>query len=209
MAHGFRDKALLRVISGYRTISASATKVVAEILPIDLLTNERRRLYEREDGGTPNSERRKERQAWRDGRPSGQRQRKWPSGQKYLYPIVIDRHRHTDYFITQILTGHGSFKVYTHRIGKVAEERCAYCEHKDTVAHTMFECNRWEIDRQRVKNVEVGVLLNENNLIEEMIESIEKWTSIKKYIGRVMKLKEAEERDMQRIDIRRAQHLNP
>ncbi|KAJ8967299.1 hypothetical protein NQ317_018778 [Molorchus minor] len=186
MAHGFRDKALLRVISGYRTISASATQVVAEILPIDLLTKKGEGFTKEKTGVPPNSEK-EERETslerWQAQWTETTEVAQWT---KVLIP-----------------------DVYTHRIGKVAEERCAYCEHKDTVAHTMFECNRWEIDRQRVKNVEVGVLLNENNLIEEMIESIEKWTSIKKYIGRVMKLKEAEERDMQMIDIRRAQHLNP
>ncbi|KAJ8950491.1 hypothetical protein NQ314_007878 [Rhamnusium bicolor] len=47
-----QKKALLRVISRYRTIFASAIQIVVGILPIDLI-DERRRLYEGEDGGTP------------------------------------------------------------------------------------------------------------------------------------------------------------
>ncbi|KAJ0174889.1 hypothetical protein K1T71_009997 [Dendrolimus kikuchii] len=48
----------------------------------------------------------------------------------------------TNYYITQVLTGHGCFQDYLRRIRKVDTETCPNCEKVDTAAHTILECER-------------------------------------------------------------------
>lgn len=59
-------------------------------------------------------------------------------------------------FVTQFFTGHGTFGIYTHRIGK-AIDRCIYCGKR--------EC-AWE----RIElEWEFGIGLDENNVVNIML----------------------------------------
>lgn len=53
-------------------------------------------------------------------------------------------HKEIDFYITQFLSGHGSFNSYLHRIGKVPDQTCNYCgEEVDNPEHTILRCSRW------------------------------------------------------------------
>ena len=51
-----------------------------------------------------------------------------------------------NYYITQMLSGHGYFIKYLYRMGKIASTYCLYGEGEvlDDTKHTVFECNRWQ-----------------------------------------------------------------
>ncbi|KAJ8964370.1 hypothetical protein NQ317_003015 [Molorchus minor] len=112
------------------------------------------------------------------------------------------RHRRCDYYTTQGLTGHGSFKAYTKRIGKTEDEECIYCGAIDTVEHTLFQCERWE----RVRNEssrKMGLALSPENLVNEMINDQKQWIIGQEMIRRIMEEKEKEERASQERGRRR------
>ncbi|KAJ8910472.1 hypothetical protein NQ315_015607 [Exocentrus adspersus] len=48
-----------------------------------------------------------------------------------------------DYYMTQALTGHGSFLSYLKKIGKTNDDAYPECREPDTACHTLFECERW------------------------------------------------------------------
>jgi len=110
-------RSLLRVISGYRTISAAAVQAVAGVPPVDLLINERTRIYK----GLQNQcgAREETMQKWQDRWTQETVKAQWT---KKLIPDLTKwtncKHRRTNYFFTQALSGHGSFKSYTNRIQK-------------------------------------------------------------------------------------------
>ncbi|KAJ8977202.1 hypothetical protein NQ317_011213 [Molorchus minor] len=144
--------------------------------------------------------------------PTMQSQRAWEGnnevGQwtKRLIPDVRRwakcRHRRCDYYTTQGLTGHGSFKAYTKRIGKTEDEECIYCGAIDTVEHTLFQCERWE----RVRNEssrKMGLALSPENLVNEMINDQKQWIIGQEMIRRIMEEKEKEERASQEKGRRR------
>ena len=56
-----------------------------------------------------------------------------------LSPWFHRRHGEVDYYLTQMLTGHGLFRSYLHKMGKVRDPQCSYCEDpKDDALHTFF-----------------------------------------------------------------------
>ncbi|KAJ8911231.1 hypothetical protein NQ315_014943 [Exocentrus adspersus] len=166
-------KMLIRVASAYRTVSTRALQVITGIIPIELIIEERQILYHREDGSTEAAKREEREntiQKWQDIWNQTEDVAQWT---KQLIPQVDDwlkcRHRKTDYYLSQILTGHGSFTAYTNRIGKTDSDACRYCSGIDTTAHTLFECPRWQIERNRV-NAVIGSDLSTENIVRFMLQ---------------------------------------
>ncbi|KAJ8910522.1 hypothetical protein NQ315_012819 [Exocentrus adspersus] len=163
----------------------------------ELIIEERQILYHREDGSTEAAKREEREntiQKWQDIWNQTEDVAQWT---KQLIPQVDDwlkcRHRKTDYYLSQILTGHGSFTAYTNRIGKTDSDACRYCSGIDTTAHTLFECPRWQIERNRV-NAVIGSDLSTENIVRFMLQDEKDWQTIYIYIRNVMKTKEVEER---------------
>lgn len=53
-----------------------------------------------------------------------------------------------DYYVTQVLTGHGCFRAFLHSIQRANTPNCWFgCEAPDDAEHTFFRCIRWEILR--------------------------------------------------------------
>lgn len=50
------------------------------------------------------------------------------------------------------MTGHTSFKSYTWRIEKDANDECVYCGEVDSAKYTIFECTRWVEVRKKVRS---------------------------------------------------------
>lgn len=197
MLTSIQRKMLLRVTSAYRTTSAKALQVVAGVTPIDLLVMERNALYHREDGRTTQAkieERTRTIEKWQQIWYNTEDEAQWT---KLLIPNIREwitcRHRRTDYFLTQILTGHGCFKTYIKRIGKTEDDACTYCGQTDTVAHTMFECNRWSVEREELFQ-NIGVRLTAENLVGKMIQTKDNWEKVNIFVRNLIKRKEEEER---------------
>lgn len=197
MLAGAQRKVLLRVASAYRTVSIAAIQVITGVIPIDLLVEERRYLYKHNDVDLQTAKIVARRNSvtrwqarWEDNNTKGQ----WT---KRLIPNIAKwldcTHRQLDYYLTQVLTGHGAFKTYTRRIGKEENDTCVYCGESDTVEHTVFQCNRWGGIRETVY-AQLGHDLDPDVMIERMIQTQGNWTIIHNMIKTVMRNKEMEER---------------
>jgi len=102
---------------------------------------------------------------------------------KTLIPVIqcwVKRpHRKLNYFLTQALTGHESFRAYTISF-KSNWPECIYCGQIDTAEHTLFYCERWTADTP-------------NHLILLMTRGREDWELIDQTIIKIMRSKENEE----------------
>lgn len=190
-------KMLLRATSGYRTTSAAALQTIAGMPPITLLIDERKRLFERQDASSGPAKKEE-----RD-RTVGIWQRMWNENTgtaqwtKKLIPDINKwtncPHRTIDFYLTQVLTGHGCFGSYLHRIGKKTDDICFFCEQSDSPEHSIFHCPRWIEQRLRCEAT-IGQQLSVGNFCVMMVSSKANWTAIHSLIVDIMKLKSEEER---------------
>lgn len=206
MMESTQRKMLLKITSAYRTVSYNAATVIAGVTPIKIQILERVRLHKRKNEGTEITEgiRREEKDTswtkWQTEWENNLTDAQWT---KTLIPHLRVwlkcEHRNANYFLTQFLSGHGSFRRYTHRIGKTNDARCIYCRQiqEDSPEHTVFKCTRWREWRKEIIDKE-GTLTPEN-IIEKMTSSKESWESIQDFITRIMKTKEGEERDYKEL----------
>lgn len=190
-------KGLMRVISSYRTVSTEALQTIAGIPPMDLLAKERRLIYESGRGHDPQMRteiRTRTMTEWQDRWDQLESKAQWT---KRLIPNlsrwVECKHREVGYFLTQFLSGHGSFRTFTHRIGKDMDNHCLYCGETDTPEHTVFQCPRWGRERESFLT-QLGIRVDAGNIVEIMINSKENYKNIKTYIDELMKRKDKEER---------------
>lgn len=185
---------LLRVASAYRTVSGTALQVVTGTLPIDLAVHERAEVHRHQGGGKEarSVARQNALNAW---------QRRWDSeGTKAQWTKRLIRdvaawvqcgHREVDYYLTQALTAHGTFRAYAKRFGKDTEEACIYCEELDTAEHTIFSCHRWNSIRLPVYK-ETGCI-TPDTMVQRMLESREMWENIHGMVKAIIKVKESDE----------------
>ena len=74
-----------------------------------------------------------------------------------LSPWFHHRRGEVDFYLTQMLTEHGLFRSYLHKMGKVGDPQCLYCgDHKDDALHTFFRCERWAQELSDREGVLVG-----------------------------------------------------
>lgn len=195
----YRDKLLsrqrkfaLRVSCAFRTVSVDAAAVIARVLPIDLLLEERKAVF-----GKTDDEKARERESllakwqlrWRESEKG-----KWT---KTLIPEIkpwLERtHGEVDYHLTQVLSGHGCFQQYVHKIGKVALPTCLFCEGLDDAEHTLFICPRWIREREET-SILLREQINKDNLVQVMLKSNYNWGKVKEMVKSIMKTKEETER---------------
>ena len=113
----------IRVCSAFRTASGEATWVIAGMLPIDIIADEGKRIYDAKKGnllsgpGIKRKERDRSMQIWQD---------RWSTSQKgrWTYKLIpkielwINRnHCEVNYHLKQFVTGHGGYRSYLHKYG--------------------------------------------------------------------------------------------
>ena len=117
--------AALRVARTYRTVSDITLSVIAGLPPLDLLATERAIKY-REGRHTEEDNVSQGRcHGQLSGRASEEWQRRWDLAEegRWTHHVIPDvekwigrRHGFVTYHLTQVLTGHGCFRSYLHRI---------------------------------------------------------------------------------------------
>lgn len=156
--------ALLRMARAYRTVSTEALQILTASIPLNLLLQERQRLYEakklRENVGELESH-----ETMKEVRDSLRNEtlekwnHQWTASQNgrhtfEFFPTVQDRMQKDwltpDYYTTQLLTGHGDFKYYLNRFGIKADESCT-CGQSDTAAHILLDCEQYAEPRRVLK----------------------------------------------------------
>lgn len=149
-------KLLLGVTKGYSTISHEAIRVIAGVIPIDLMVEERIKRRTDKENGIEDKESKKLRReetilTW---------QRRWETSTKgretFAYiPDVRQRkrvHWVTDHYTTQFVSGHGNFKAKLHGFNLVPSDRCDHCEEVETAQHVLMECAFYEEERTELKD---------------------------------------------------------
>ncbi|XP_077289984.1 uncharacterized protein LOC143913841 [Arctopsyche grandis] len=97
------------------------------------------------------------------------------------------------FHLTRLLTEHGCFGKYLHRIKKEAETKCYHYEAEvDDAEHTLFVYPAWAEEREGME--EIGATSPEN-LGKKLIEKMDAWVIIDTFASTVMRKKEAHERE--------------
>lgn len=136
----------MRIVSAYRTISECAVLVLASLPPFDLLAGERAEVTAGLKLGTKDKTecRRAARQRVLDSW-----QRRWDEADKgrwthrlipNLKPRVERKHGQVDYFLAQVLSGHGGFNAYLKRFARTERAECNLCGEYDDAEHAIFRC---------------------------------------------------------------------
>ncbi|KAL1446824.1 hypothetical protein WDU94_015654 [Cyamophila willieti] len=182
----------LRVACSYRTVSTDAIAVLARVIPIDLMCEERSQTWGK-DGDEKERQRNLTLNKWQT-RWSESNKGQWT---RTLIPEIAPwfnrKHGEVNYHISQALSGHGCFQSYVNKIGKAATPRCLFCEEIDDPEHTLFGCVRWIREKESTEAL-VGENLRKENLISLMLKNVENWNAIANMITKIMKNKEEIER---------------
>lgn len=147
----------IRTTRAYRTVSTEAAQVLAGTIPVDLLARERSEIHHETRGVVATQVQKRLLKSTARAATLAAWQERWDASAngRWTHSLVpnIERwcgrkHGECSYHTTQILTGHGSFGEFLHRIGKAETPGCVYCnEDKDDAGHTLFECQRWAAER--------------------------------------------------------------
>lgn len=196
--------ALVRVVRAYRTVSLEALCVLAGCPPLELLADERRRVFARHRvasscNGTQESRsmtKREEREAtiglWQD------RWSRAPNGRwtfqliNKLKPWINSGPKLLTFHLTQVCTGHGCFGKYLAKIGRRDSPLCWFgCAVPDDAEHTIFTCGRWAADREATEAM-TGPL-NASNFIDQLMDTAH-GPIVRNFVEQIMKTKEDYER---------------
>ena len=179
----------LRVTSSYRTVSEPAVLVIAGVIPVDLLAQGRKFVHEME--GTLGRARSRE---VAKEQALGAWQRRWMEDTRGRWTAKLigelstwfnRRHGEVNYYLTQMLTGHGLFCAYLHRMGKVGSPQCRYCgAQKDDALHTFFHCGRWVLERGRID--EALGQISPDNIVGVMLQCERNWTMVAGFVQDVL-----------------------
>ena len=87
-----------------------------------------------------------------------------------------------------MLSGHGYFRKYLHRIGKTASPYCHYEEGDvvDDAEHTVSEYARWQSYRNILTSIVITI--TGANIVGVMIARRENWASVVNYVERILRL---------------------
>lgn len=107
--------------------------------------------------------------------------------------------------MTQVLTGHGKFGWFLHRIRAEETPGCHHCmaRPEDTVEHTVEVCPAWDEHRRVLVGVIGGGDLSRRALVEAMVRSEEGWNALAPFCDAVMLAKEEADRIRIRLERQR------
>jgi hypothetical protein len=199
-----------RAIRAYRTVGFEAATALAGTLPWDLEAAVLRDVYCRRTdircrGGRPAPD---EVEGWRrEARETAIEA--WalrlanPSAGHWtitgLQPVLLEwlkrRFGTLTFRMVQLLTGHGCFGRYLHRIARREETgRCHECgASEDTAEHTLQVCSSFAVERQVLCAV-IGVDLTMPAILRAMVGDRTGWDAVATFAETVMARKEAAER---------------
>lgn len=173
----------LRVCSSYRTTSEDAAYVIAGMIPIDILADEAKRIYEAKQINGHNgvniqeTERVVSLEKW---------QSRWDESPKgrWTHKIIPNikcwlerKHGETNYFLTQFLSGHGGYRSYLYRFGLDESPMCPCCNVLENPEHVVFFCPRFKEERERAEET-VAQSLNVGNIVNILIKDERCWEAI-------------------------------
>jgi hypothetical protein len=180
----------LRIASSYRTVLKPAVLAVAGVIPIDLMAFERKRVFE---GRLSRAEARlRTMEKWQQRWLTDERGRWTARLIGDLGPWVDREFGEVDFYLTQLLTGHGCFGAYLHKMSLIDSPECQYGDSmNDDAQHTFFFCERWGAERRELE-LAVGPI-SPDTLIDVMLTSLRSWNTVSAFCRRVLRQKRAEQ----------------
>ncbi|CAK1598932.1 unnamed protein product [Parnassius mnemosyne] len=202
----------VRMVRGYRTISREAACLLAGLPPWDLEAIVLARLHEWRAEALCRGETPLPRQVvvqrtdfrhdlmatWRERLLQPRAGHATIAAIRPLFEEWLERrHGVLTFRLTQVLTGHGVFGRFLHRIGREETPGCYHCEDRpeDTVEHTVEVCPAWAEHRRVLVAVIGGGDLSRPALVEAMVRSETEWDAVTTFCEAVMLAKEVAERE--------------
>ncbi|XP_025264647.1 uncharacterized protein LOC112638028 [Camponotus floridanus] len=101
-----------------------------------------------------------------------------------------------NYYMSQMMTGHGSFGHFLYRIGRRDTAACYHCSSADdSLDHTIAECSAWDIPRFEFRR-KMGLGNNDSLtlrvIVEKILQKKEYWNAFSHFAVVVLKVKEEE-----------------
>lgn len=194
----------LRVASAFRTVSEDAVCLIAGMLPVDLLAEERKALYRRrkttKEATTEElkaEERRNSIRRW---------QTRWNNSQngRWTYRLIpevevwLNRdHGEVNYYLTQMISGHGCFREYLFKFKHDTSPECPCCPGvSEDSEHVFFACPRFNSSRSTLETV-LNEKLRPESVIKAMMASKIAWEATSMFATEVLK-------ELRRIERERA-----
>lgn len=166
--------------------------VIAGMLPIRVLAEERRFLYRRKRSTTLSAElkteeRRKSMRRWQllwDASANG----RWTHRLIPQVDVWLNRnHGEVNYYLTQMLSGHGCFRAYLHKFKHEDFPECPTCTGvNEDVEHVFFACPRFSMSRSTWETA-LGRRILPENLVEAMLSSEAAWEAMNNFVAEVLK----------------------
>ncbi|KAJ8708311.1 hypothetical protein PYW07_010436 [Mythimna separata] len=202
----------IRMVRGYRTISREAANLLAGLPPWYLEATVLVRMHDlrvemQRRGETPlprlvavwrTGFRRDLRVAWRLRLSQPSAGHAVITAVSPLFEVWLERgHGGLSFRMTQVLTGHGKFGRFRHRIKKERTPGCRHCvdRSKDTVEHRVEVCPTWAEYRRIPVEAVGGGDLSRQALVQVMIRSEEGWRAVASFCEAVILVKEAADRE--------------
>ena len=183
----------LRICSSYRTTSDDAAHVIAGIIPIDIMADESKRLFDRKIRGEENTnmirkiERERSMRLWQDRWNESTKARWTYKLIPHIEEWISRKYGEVNYYLTQFLSGHGGYRKYLHRFGLDDSPICPRCPNvTEDPEHVIFRCPRFEAERQSAE-LTVGLEINPDNIINIMTTRKENWIEICSMIAHIHK----------------------
>ncbi|KAL7736937.1 hypothetical protein ACLKA6_008802 [Drosophila palustris] len=104
-----------------------------------------------------------------------------------LKPWLERRHGQVDFYLTQLLTGHGCFKAYLFRFKHSPDPYCELCGEGvlDDAEHAVFHCPLFAREREIAAGD--NARLTPDNIVATMLSSVSGWTAISNMASIIMK----------------------
>lgn len=181
----------LRLCSAYRTVSERCLEAISGFPPIQLTMEERMRRYGKQENFSDIKQDILHQwcDLWLSSPPSEDAwfKRLVPDFEEW---ILRDNRMETDFFLTQLLSGHGSFRYYLFRFKLVQNPNCVFCSRVvvDDAQHTFFECDRFLRMRLEIE-ADLNVVFNVGNFQQIIIKNLTNWIRIKRYVKDIINIK--------------------
>ena len=163
--------AALRVARAYRTVSDIALSVIAGLTPVDHLATERAIKYSEGRHAEEDNVGQSRHHSQLSRGASEEWQRRWDLTEdgRWIHRALPDieewlsrRHGFVTFHLMQVLTGHGCFRSYLHRIRAYHSAQCPVCPGIDEdVEHALLACPRFENEREQFRGSWEGPLMPE------------------------------------------------
>ena len=202
--------ALARMSTAYRTVSHGTLCMVTGSMPMHIKAKLRCKEYEAkrryEEEGLA------ERHYWMEDKKRQQQDAKdrWRIEWAFHNPdnwtsrlindplIFVGRRRRINYYVMQILTGHGIFNKYRCRIGKENNSSCWDCgDDPDDAEHVLFKCPRWMEERASLE-IDLGIEWSmEVDIVARMAEDDRSWQKFSEFCMRAMIIRHRKEKGLE------------